>query len=441
MSSAAPQSQAEWEQRLTNREVTVGVIGLGYVGLPLVLAFIDKGFRVVGVDINEKLVEQLRAGKSPIRHIPGEAVAAALENGFTLSTEAAAISEADAVILCVPTPLGPHHEPDLKAVISSVRAAVPHLKSGALLSLESTTYPGTTEEEVMPLLSEGGRKVGEDFYLVYSPEREDPGRKTHTTATIPKLCGGVTEACLARGLALYSEVIQQVVPVSSPAVAEMAKLLENIFRSVNIGLVNELKILADRMGIDIYQVIEAAATKPYGFTPFYPGPGIGGHCIPVDPFYLTWKAREYGLHTRFIELSGEINRAMPEWVVNKLIEALNERSLALKGAKILVLGVAYKANVDDLRESPALDVIALLQHYGADVSYHDPWVPVMQKTRKQSFGLESQALTPTMLESQDAVLLVTHHQDVDYSMVLEHARLIIDTRRQLPADHPHVVPA
>lgn len=426
---------------LTNKTATIGIIGLGYVGLPLALAYAKGGYKVLGFDVNEALVDGLKAGKSPINHIPSQDVAAAMAGQMDATTDFSRASEVDAVILCVPTPLGAHHEPDLSYVTKSMESVLPHLKKPVAISLESTTYPGTTDEEIVPRLEAAGFTIGEDAFVVYSPEREDPGRKSHHTATIPKLCGGVTKACLDTGMALYAQVIEQVVPVSSAKVAEAAKLLENIYRAVNIGLMNEMKMVTDKMGIDIYEVIEAAATKPYGFTPFYPGPGIGGHCIPIDPFYFTWKAKEVGIHTHFIELAGEINRNMPEWVVRKSAEALNMKKKAINGAKILILGLAYKPNVDDLRESPSLDIIKLLEARGGDVSYHDPFIPTFKPTRHYAGEVRSETLTPELLASVDCVILSTHHdaEHVDYEMVMQHAPLILDTRGHLPKEAENVV--
>lgn len=426
---------------LKNKSATIGIIGLGYVGLPLALAYEKFGFSVLGFDVNDSLVNGLKAGKSPIKHIPSDDVSAAMSGKFDATTDFSRANEVDAVILCVPTPLGVHHEPDLSYVTQSLESVLPHLKKPIVVSLESTTYPGTTDEEIVPRLEAAGFTIGEDAFVVYSPEREDPGRKSHSTATIPKLCGGVTPACLEVGLALYDGVIEKVVPVSNAKVAEAAKLLENIYRAVNIGLMNEMKMVTDKMGIDIYEVIEAAATKPYGFTAFYPGPGIGGHCIPIDPFYFTWKAKEVGIHTHFIELAGEINRNMPEWVVRKAAEALNMQKKAINGAKILILGLAYKPNVDDLRESPSLDIIKLLEARKAEVSYHDPFIPTFKPTRHYDGEVKSETLTPDLLTSVDCVILSTHHdaEFVDYEMIIEHAPLVLDTRGVLPTGTDNVI--
>ncbi|MFQ3787493.1 nucleotide sugar dehydrogenase [Halomonas sp. A29] len=414
--------------RLERKEAVIGIVGLGYVGLPLMLRYNEIGYRVLGIDIDAGKVEKLNAGRSYIEHIPAEKVAQARDSGFEATTDFSRVAEADALILCVPTPLNKYREPDISFVIGTVDALKAHLREGQVISLESTTYPGTTEEELLPRVEEGGLKVGDELFLIYSPEREDPGNPDFETRTIPKVVGGHTPACREVGVALYRPAIDQVVPLSSTRAAEMTKLLENIHRAVNIGLVNEMKIVADRMGIDIFEVVDAAATKPFGFTPYYPGPGLGGHCIPIDPFYLTWKAREYGLHTRFIELSGEINQAMPDYVVAKLIEGLNQRGLALKGSRVLVLGIAYKKNVDDMRESPSVFIMERIRDRGAEVAYSDPHVPSFPTMREHHFDLESVPLSPSTLAEYDAVILATDHDRFDYDMIRAHARLIVDTR-------------
>lgn len=423
---------------LSKKQATIGIVGMGYVGLPLMLRYNATGFKVIGIDIDQDWVDLLNSGKSKIEHIPHEAIAKARASGFEATADFGRASECDALLLCVPTPLNKYREPDLSYVLNTVKALQPHLRENQVMSLESTTYPGTTEEELLPRIEERGFKVGENYFLVYSPEREDPGNPNFETRTIPKVVGGHTPACLEVGIALYQPAIDQVVPVSSTKAAEMTKLLENIHRAVNIGLVNEMKIVADKMGVDIFEVIDAAATKPFGFTAYYPGPGLGGHCIPIDPFYLTWKAREYGLHTRFIELSGEVNRAMPEYVVGKLTDALNEQGKALKNSKVLVLGIAYKKNVDDVRESPAIEIMELIRDKGAVLHYSDPHVPVFKKMREHSFDLTSVELTSEVLQSYDAVLITTDHEKFDLNMVKENAPLIIDTRgvyRYESADH------
>lgn len=413
---------------LEDRRAVVGVLGMGYVGQPLALRYAELGYKVIGFDIDAEKVADLNAGRSHIEHISDADIRRANAAGLECTTDFSRAAEADALILCVPTPLNKYREPDLSYVINTTESIVPYLRAGQVVSLESTTYPGTTEEELLPRVTAGGLTVGQDIFLIYSPEREDPGNAHFTTHTIPKVVGGHTPVCLEVGKALYRKAIDQIVPVSSTKVAELTKLLENIHRAVNIGLVNEMKIVADRMGIDIFEVIDAAATKPFGFTAYYPGPGLGGHCIPIDPFYLTWKAREYGLHTRFIELSGEVNRAMPEYVVGKVTKALNDRFKALNGSRLLVLGIAYKKNVDDMRESPAVEVMELLRSTGAEVAYSDPHVPVFPKMREHHFDLASVALTPQAVASYDAVVLTTDHAKFDYEMVRTHAQVIIDSR-------------
>lgn len=414
--------------KIAQRSATIGIVGLGYVGLPLMLRYSEVGFRVLGIDIDDGKVVRLNKGESYIEHISAAAIAAARGKGFEATADFSRSAEADALIICVPTPLNRYREPDLSFVLDTMDALTPHLRRGQIVSLESTTYPGTTDEELKPRIESRGFKVGEDVFLVFSPEREDPANPDFITRTIPKVCGGTTAACQKAGLALYGVAVDRVVPVSSTRAAEMTKLLENIHRAVNIGLVNEMKIIADRMGIDIHEVIRAAATKPFGFVPYYPGPGLGGHCIPIDPFYLTWKAREYGLHTRFIELAGEINSCMPQWVIGKITEALNERSRALRGSRVLVLGIAYKKNVDDMRESPAVELMELLVKKGALVEYSDPHVPVFPKMRQYHFDLKSVPLTPESIASYDFLVLTTHHDAFDYQLIGKHARLIVDTR-------------
>lgn len=427
--------------RFLRKAATIGILGMGYVGQPLALRFASVGYKVIGFDIDKPRVAQLNAGRSDIEHISDEAISEANRSGMECTADFSRAVEADALILCVPTPLNKYREPDLSYVIATTESIIPHLRRGQVVSLESTTYPGTTEEELLPRLTSDRLVVGEDIFLVYSPEREDPGNARFTTNMIPKVVGGHTPNCLEIGKALYGQAIDRIVPVSSTKAAEMTKLLENIHRAVNIGLVNEMKIVADRMGIDIFEVIDAAATKPFGFTPYYPGPGLGGHCIPIDPFYLTWKAREFGIHTRFIELSGEINRAMPEYVLGKLVKALNDRKKALNGAKVLILGIAYKKNVDDMRESPSVEIMELIRAAGGDLAYSDPHVPVFPKMRKHSFDLSSVALTPESLGSFDVVVLATDHAKFDYAMIRQHARLIIDSRGVYRDAADHIVKA
>jgi len=414
--------------KLNSGSAVIGIIGLGYVGLPLAIRYAEVGYKVIGLDIDASKQAHIESGKTYIKHIPDQAIQAAVSSGFEATTDFSKAAIADALILCVPTPLDNNREPDLSFVIDTIETLMPYMRKGQVVSLESTTYPGTTEEELLPRIESTGLTVGEDAFLVYSPEREDPGNPDFTTNTIPKVCGGVTQDCLEVGLALYGRVIDQVVPVSSTKVAEMAKLLENIHRAVNIGLVNEMKIVADKMGIDIYEVIDAAATKPFGFVPYYPGPGLGGHCIPIDPFYLTWKAREYGINTRFIELAGEVNSNMPDYVVGKVSVGLQSQKKSIDGSCILVLGIAYKKNVDDMRESPSVKIMSLLQEQGANVAYSDPHVPTFPKMRRYSFDLKSEDLTAENLSSYDCVIIATNHDDFDYEFIRQNAQLIIDTR-------------
>jgi len=414
--------------KFSDKSAVIGILGLGYVGLPLMIRYAEIGYKVLGIDIDVKKVEMLNNGESYIEHIPSAHISASLEKGFEATTDFSRVTEADTLILCVPTPLNKYREPDLSYVTDTTDAVIPYLRKGHVLSLESTTYPGTTEEELLPRMESTGLKVGKDVFLVYSPEREDPGNPDFTTHTIPKVVGGHTKACMEVGQAMYQPAIDQIVPVSSTKTAEMTKLLENIHRAVNIGLVNEMKIVADRMDIDIHEVIRAAATKPFGFTAYYPGPGLGGHCIPIDPFYLTWKAREYDLNTRFIELAGEVNTNMPRWVIGKIMDALNDRQKSLKGSKILVLGIAYKKDVDDMRESPSVELMELLEEKGAIVNYTDPHVPVFPKMREYHFDLKSIDPTPKKIAEYDVLLLATNHSKFDYAMFQENAQLIIDTR-------------
>jgi UDP-N-acetyl-D-glucosamine dehydrogenase len=419
-------------EKIGKREAVVGVCGLGYVGLPLVMAFNRQGFKVMGFDIDQKKIEKLARGESYIKHIDFKKLKENVETGrFVPTADFGRIGEPDAILIAVPTPLTHTREPDLGAVRNTTESIAGGLRKGQLVILESTTYPFTTREVCKPILEKTGLKSGVDFFLAFSPEREDPGNPKFETSTIPKVVGGHDESSQKAAITLYQQIIQKVVSVSSMEVAELTKILENTFRAVNIALVNELKLLCMRMGLDVWEVIEAASTKPFGYMPFYPGPGLGGHCIPIDPFYLTWKAREYDFQTRFIELAGDINTQMPYHVIDDLMYALNERKTALKGAKILVLGVAYKADVDDLRESPALKVIDLLQERGAEVLYNDPHCPVTPKTRKYDLGMESVNLTPELLRSQDAVLILTAHSTYDYELIGKHANLVVDTRNAM----------
>lgn len=430
--------------RIVAREITVGIIGLGYVGLPLALTFVERGFEVLGFDVDPAKVEALGRGEGYIKHLDVARIAAAAKSGrLSATTDFARLSEPDAILICVPTPLTPQREPDMTYVVDTTRKIKASLRRGQLVILESTTYPGTTDELVKGILEETGLRAGEDFLLAFSPEREDPGNKQYQTATIPKVVGGVDERSSAAARALYDQVIARTVAVSSARAAEAAKLTENIFRAVNIALVNELKVVYDAMGIDIWEVLDAASTKPFGFMRFNPGPGWGGHCIPLDPFYLAWKAREYGHSTRFIELAGEVNVRMPEYVVNKLLLALNEHGKAMKGSKILVLGLAYKKDIDDPRESPAFEVVHALLRLGAVVSYHDPHVPRAPRMRSWPDlpPLTSLPLTKEVLASHDAAIVVTDHTAVDYELVASHAPLVVDTRGIYRTPRANVVKA
>ena len=431
MSSTLSPELSALQTKIDAGTAHIGIYGLGYVGLPLALRFAEVGLKVTGFDIDSAKVQQLNAGESYIERLQPAVIQRAQSHGFEATTDFSLSKEVDAIIICVPTPLNRYREPDLSYIIATIESALPHMRAGQLVSLESTTWPGTTEEVLAPRLRARGLVPGENCALVFSPEREDPGNPRYGTKDIPKVIGGCTPSCLALGKALYQRAIQTLVPVSSPRVAEMTKLLENIHRAVNIGLVNEMKIVADKMGISIHEVIEAAATKPFGFVPYKPGPGLGGHCIPIDPFYLTWKAREYGINTRFIELAGEINHYMPQWVVGKVMDALNDRGKALKGSRILVLGLAYKKNIDDTRESPAVEIMDLLQAKGAHIDYSDPHVPTFPRKRDYHFDLQSVALTSESIASYDCLVLATDHDGFDYPQLLQHARLIVDTRGRL----------
>ncbi len=461
--------------KINTKTAVVGIIGMGYVGLPLALTFAEKGFHVIGFDIDQSKVEQLNSGKSYIKHIPESRIQLVAAANFVASSDFSLLSTVDCILICVPTPLNEHREPDISYIENSGKSIAQYLQPGQLVVLESSTYPGTTDGVLLPLFenkfsrltkegdTEGGSDnsspitdnrqpitdnqspinyhskkftVGETFFLAFSPEREDPNNPEFQTSNIPKVVGGVTPACLEVACALYDQIITKTVPVSSPRVAEAAKLLENIYRSVNIALVNELKMIFDRMNIDVWEVIEAAKTKPFGFHPFYPGPGLGGHCIPIDPFYLTWVAREYDINTKFIELAGEINTQQPYYVVEKVIHVLNNSQFStrppsfgrIRDSKILILGVSYKKNIDDMRESPALKLIELLKSKGAKVDYHDPYVPKLPPTRKYNYELNSIPLTPNTLASYDLVLLITDHDSFDYELITNHSSLIIDTR-------------
>jgi len=427
-------------ERIAAGTAVVGIYGLGYVGLPLALRFSEVGIKVIGFDIDLAKINTLNAGQSYIERLTAQKIQQARKKGLEATSDFSRSGEVDALIICVPTPLNAHREPDLSFVINTVESVLPYFRSGQLLSLESTTWPGTTDEELAPRLEAKGFTPGQNCALVFSPEREDPGNPDYGTYDIPKVIGGMTPSCLELGQALYQHAIRTLVPVSSPRVAEMTKLLENIHRAVNIGLVNEMKIVADKMGINIHEVIRAAATKPFGFTPYSPGPGLGGHCIPIDPFYLTWKAKEYGLNTRFIELAGEINHNMPRWVVQKVADALNDRCKSLKGSRILVLGLAYKKNIDDSRESPAVAIMQLLHDKGAHIDYSDPHVPLFPKMREYYFDLASVELSACNIQAYDCLLLATDHDQFDYELLLREATLIVDTRGRLPGAK-HVVSA
>jgi UDP-N-acetyl-D-glucosamine dehydrogenase len=422
--------------KFKSKTASVGVIGLGYVGLPLALLFNEEGFQVTGFDIDRTKIDMLACSRSYICRIPETEIALARDRGFQATTDFACISKMDAIVICVPTPLTEYREPDLSFVTETVKSIAPHLRPGQLVVLESTTYPGTTDQVVLPLLEKGNQlklsvsrdnsQSGNVFFLAFSPEREDPGNNTIARSDIPKIVGGVDRHASEIATALYSSIFRRAVSVSSPTVAEMTKLLENIYRCVNIALVNELKLLCLRMEIDIWEVIAAAATKPFGFQSFYPGPGLGGHCIPVDPFYLSWKAKEFDFATRFIELAGEINMAMPYHIVDFITEALNARSKALKGSKVLILGVSYKKDIDDLRESPAITIIELLQKHGALVSYNDPYFPKIGKGRK--YDLQMQRVPLEALGQYDCVVIITDHSEYDYQQIVDESQLIIDTR-------------
>jgi UDP-N-acetyl-D-glucosamine dehydrogenase len=422
--------------KIENKSAVIGIIGLGYVGLPLGLEFASKGFKVLGFDLDRAKVVSLNEGKSYIKHIASKRIKDVVDRKtFFATNDFSRLPEADAIIICVPTPLDEHREPDMTYIINTAETIAKYLRKGQLVSLESTTYPGTTDEILLPMFEKSGERdgdkkfvIGKDFFLSFSPEREDPNNPKYNTATIPKVVGGVTAECVIVATTLYNNVVIKTVPVSSTRAAEATKLTENIYRSVNIALVNELKMVFDRMGIDVWEVIEAASTKPFGFQPFFPGPGLGGHCIPIDPFYLTWKAREYEVHTRFIELAGEVNTYMPYYVVEKGGEALNRIKKSLNGSKVLILGIAYKKDIDDMRESPSLRLIELFREKGCEVSYNDPYVPQLPKTRKYQFDMKSVELTKENLAKFDLVVLSTDHTDYDYKMIAENAGLIVDSR-------------
>jgi UDP-N-acetyl-D-glucosamine dehydrogenase len=432
-------------EKIHDRVARVGIIGLGYVGLPLARAFSHAGFPVLGFDIDAGKVDRLQRNESYIGHISGNVVREMRRQGFDATDRFERLREPDAILICVPTPLTDTRDPDLTYIVNSARKVAEQLRPGQLVILESTTFPGTTREVVLPLLESSGLKVGQDFFLAFSPEREDPGNSTYSGSSIPKVVGGLDSRSLELAAALYGQAIVKVVRVSSPEVAEACKILENTYRAVNIALVNELKVLYDRMGIDVWEVIEAARTKPFGFQAFYPGPGLGGHCIPIDPFYLSWVARKFGLNTRFIELAGEVNIAMPHFVIGKIADALNDRGKAVKGSKVALLGMAYKKDVDDPRESPGFELMELLLGKGAIVSYNDPHIPRLPSMRRYpDFRLTSQELTPEWLQSQDCVVIVTDHSAYDWGLVVEHAPLVVDTRnatRGVTANRERIVRA
>lgn len=430
-------------ERIRSRTARIGIVGLGYVGLPLVKAVHDAGFPVIGFDVDQSKIEMLNASKSYLKHLGDELVnEISASDRFTASSDESVLADADIVILCVPTPLGEHREPDLSFVISSAEIVGRSLHAGQLVILESTTYPGTTRDEMVPILQRAANsrdldlKVGADYFVAYSPEREDPGREGMATSMIPKIVGGVDALSGELATEFYRSCIDNIHPVSSAEVGEAAKILENVYRAVNIALVNELKVVFDRLGIDIWEVIEAAKTKPFGFQAFYPGPGLGGHCIPIDPFYLTWKAKAVGLETRFIELAGEINQDMPSHVVRRVMESLNDDSKALRGSSILIIGLAYKPNVDDVRESPAAEILKLLSEHGACVSYHDPHIPSFPTMRRYEYDLDSVDLSPETIGSADCVLIVTDHDAVDWELIGQHAALVVDTRNAMQGTDP-----
>lgn len=422
-------------EKINQKKAIIGIIGLGYVGLPLGLEFANKDFKVIGFDIDATKIPILNDGKSYIKHINENRIKKAVDKKlFEATSDFSRLTEVDAIIICVPTPLNEHREPDMSFIENSAKIIAKYLRKGQLVVLESSTYPGTTEEILLPLFEQNGFKVGVDFFLAFSPEREDPNNPDFNTATIPKVVGGVTENCLKISQALYNQVIVKTIPVSSPRTAEATKLLENIYRSINIALMNELKIVFDRMNIDVWEVIEAAKTKPFGYHAFYPGPGLGGHCIPIDPFYLTWKAREYDINTKFIELAGEINTYMPYYVIEKTGEILNNFQKSINGSKILILGAAYKKNIDDMRESPSLKLIELFREKGAIVDYNDPLIPNLPKTRRYNFEMKSIDITKDNLEKYDVVVVSTNHDSYDFKFIAENAKLIIDTRNSFGKD-------
>lgn len=417
-------------EKIKSRKARIGIIGLGYVGLPLVLRFCAEKFSVTGFDIDQRKVEKLNRGESYIKHIPSMKIKDLRERTlFEGTSDYSRLRDTDCIVICVPTPLKKNKEPDLSYVKNTSDEIARYLRKGQLISLESTTYPGTTREILLPRFENKGMKVGKDFFLVFSPEREDPGNPKYNTKNIPKVVGGITPRCTEAGRVLYEQIIEQIITVSSTEIAEFTKLLENIFRSVNIALVNELKMLSDKMGVDIWEVIEAASTKPFGFMPFYPGPGLGGHCIPIDPFYLSWKAKEYDFNTRFIELAGEVNTGMPNYVVSKIIDALNVQGKSLRNSKVLILGVAYKSDTDDIRESPGVEIISILKSKGAEIDYNDPHIPSFSGMRHYpNLAMKSVTLTEKKLKGYDCVVIITNHSQYDYEWLVKNSRLVVDTR-------------
>jgi UDP-N-acetyl-D-glucosamine dehydrogenase len=438
--TASPAIADALRHKLDSRTARTGVIGLGYVGLPLAIELARAGFTVTGIDRDARKVAAINRGESYIQDVPTAEVASFHKaNRLSATDDPAVIASLDTINICVPTPLRKTKDPDLSYVVSAVEVVAQHLHPGMLIVLESTTYPGTTEEVVQPILERGGLKAGEDFFLAFSPERVDPGNEKWHTRNVPKVVGGLTPACTALAKVLYGASVDTVVEVSSPKVAELVKLLENTFRAVNIGLVNELAQMCDRLGISVWEVVDAAATKPFGFMPFYPGPGLGGHCIPIDPFYLSWKVKEVGFEARFIELAGHVNGAMPHYVVDKINDALNSRSKAVRGSSVLILGISYKRDIDDMRESPALDVMAVLQEKGARISYHDPYVPALAAREwPGDVDLTSVSMSPETLAAADCVVIITDHKAFDYAAIARHSKLIVDSRNAIKTPHKHV---
>ena len=436
---------SKWTEAIESKKFKVGILGLGYVGLPLAREFASVGIKVLGFDIDEPKVKKLNSGRSILKNIPHKQVKTMVDSGkFSATTDMSKIKTVNAVLICVPTPLTESREPDMKFVVKSCETISKYIQKGQLIVLESTTYPGTTRDLMAPILEKSGLKAGKDFSLAYSPEREDPGNKHFSTKLIPKVVGGLTNSCKTKACQLYNKAIVETVPVSTVEAAEATKILENVYRCINIAMVNELKMVFDRMGIDVWEVVKAASTKPFGFNAFYPGPGLGGHCIPIDPFYLTWKARQYGIPTRFIELAGEINTDMPHYVIQKVMEALNDKKKALKGSKVLVLGLAYKKDIDDVRESPSLELIEILKAKGAKVDYNDPYIAKTHKQREYDLKMRSKPLSAAMIKKYDLVLIATAHSVYDYDMIVKNAKIVVDTRNatsQVKANRNKIVKA